>query len=150
MSLEEKEKCHAEVVSLLEKTEKEMQAKLLDQKATLEKEKQELESALKTLFSEKLTEKEELLNEQLRVQKESLIVEKEQIEAQLQEELNRKLEEKDKELEDQLMQQKNALEHVIAEKEEQQYKLHCELENYRASQARLIDLEANERKMESN
>lgn len=149
VSLEEKEKCHAEVVSLLEKTEKEMQAKLLDQKATLEKEKQELESALKTLFSEKLTEKEELLNEQLRVQKESLIVEKEQIEAQLQEELNRKLEEKDKELEDQLMQQKNALEQVIAEKEEQQYKLHCELENYRASQARLIDLEANERKMES-
>ena len=148
-SLEEKEKCHADVVQQLEKTEKYMQAKLLDQKATLEKEKQELENALKTLFAEKLTQKEEQLNEQLRCQKESLIAEKEQIEAQLQEELNRKLEEKDKELENQLTQQKRALEQVIAEKEAQQNMLHTELENYKASQARLLDLEANERRMES-
>ncbi|XP_068682146.1 E3 ubiquitin-protein ligase rnf8-like [Montipora foliosa] len=149
-SLEEKEKCHADVIRQLEKTEKEMQAKLLDQKATLENEKQELESALKTLFTEKLTEKEQCLNEQLRIQKESLIAEKEQVEAQLQEELNRKLEEKDKELEDLLTQQKNTLEQVIAQKEEQQNKLHTELENYKASQARLLDLEANERRMESS
>lgn len=149
VSLEEKEKCHADVVKQLEKTEKDMQAKLLDQKAELEKEKQELESALKTLFAEKLTEKEEQLNDQLRRQKDSLIAEKEQVEAQLQEELNRKLEEKDKELENQLTQQKEALEQVIAEKEEQQNKLHSELENYKASQARLLDLEANERRMES-
>lgn len=148
-SLEEKEKCHADVVQQLEKTEKDMQAKLLDQKATLEQEKQELESALKTLFAEKLTEKEEQLNEQLRRQKESLIAEKEQVEAQLQEELNRKLEEKDKELENQLTLQKTALEQVIAEKEAQQNMLHTELENYKASQARLLDLEANERRMES-
>ena len=148
-SLEEKEKCHADVVQQLKKTEIDMQAKLLDQKALLENEKQELESALKTLFAEKLMEKEEQLNEQLRNQKESLIAEKEQVEAQLQEELNRKLEEKDKELENQLTQQKLALEQVIAEKEAQQNMLHTELENYKASQARLLDLEANERKMES-
>ena len=62
-SLEDKEKCHADVVQQLEKTEKDMQAKLLEQKAALENEKEELESALKTLFAEKLTEKEEQLNE---------------------------------------------------------------------------------------
>ena len=148
-SLEDKEKCHANVVQQLEKTEKDMQAKLLEQKATLENEKQELESALKTLFAEKLTEKEEQLNEQLRKQKESLMAEKELVEAQLQEELNRKLEEKDKELENQLTHQKLALEKVISEKEAQQNLLHTELENYKASQARLLDLEANEIEMES-
>lgn len=148
-SLEDKEKCHADVVQQLEKTEKDMQAKLLEQKAALENEKQELESALKTLFAEKLTEKEEELNEQLRKQKESLMVEKELVEAQLQEELNRKLEEKDKELENQLTQQKLSLEKVISEKEAQQNLLHTELENYKASQARLLDLEANEIRMES-
>lgn len=149
VSLEEKEKCHADVVLQLEQTEKELQAKLLDQKATLEKEKQELEGALKTLFSEKLVEKEEQLNQELKSQKESLIAEKEQVEAQLQEELNRKLEEKDKELENQLTRQKEALEKVIAEKEARQNMLHVELENYKASQARMQDLEANERRMES-
>lgn len=149
VSLEEKEKCYAGVVKQLEKTEKDLQAKLLDQKATLESEKLELEIALKNLFEDKLTEKEEQLNEQLRRQKESLIAEKEQVEVQLQEELNRKLEEKDKELESQLTQHKRALEQVIAEKEAQQSKLHTELENYKASQARLFDLEANERRMES-
>lgn len=149
VSLEEKEKCHADVVLQLEQTEKELQAKLLDQKATLEQEKQELESALKTLFAEKLVEKEEQLNQELKSQKESLIAEKEQVEVQLQEELNRKLEEKDKELENQLTRQKEALEQVIAEKEAQQNMLHMELENYKASQARMQDLEANERRMES-
>lgn len=148
LSLEEKEKCHADVVLQLEQTEKELQAKLLDQKATLEQEKEELESALKTLFAEKLVEKEEQLNQELKSQKESLIAEKEQIEVQLQEELNRKLEEKDKELENQLTRQKQVLEQVIAEKEAQQNMLHMELENYKASQARMQDLEANERRME--
>ena len=45
--------------------------------------------------------------------------------------------------------QKEALEQVIAEKEARQNMLHIELENYKASQARMQDLEANERKMES-
>ncbi|KAJ7365259.1 E3 ubiquitin-protein ligase rnf8 [Desmophyllum pertusum] len=96
VSLEEKEKCHADVVLQLEQTEKDLQAKLLDQKATLETEKQELESALKTLFAEKLVEKEEQLNQELKSQKDSLIAEKELVEIQLQGELNRKLEEKTK------------------------------------------------------
>ncbi|KAL9954152.1 hypothetical protein ACROYT_G041653 [Oculina patagonica] len=149
VSLEEKEKCHADVVLQLEQTEKDLQAKLLDQKATLEQEKQELENALKTLFAEKLVQKEEQLNQELKSQKESLIAEKEQVEVQLQEELNRKLEEKDKELENKLTRQKEALEKVIAEKEARQNMLHVELENYKASQARMQDLEANERRMES-
>ena len=149
VSLEEKEKHHANVVQQLEQTEKEFQTKLLDQKATLENEKQELESALKTLFAEKLVQKEEQLNQELKTQKESLIAEKERVEVQLQEELSRKLEEKDKELENQLTQQKEALEKVIAEKEVQQNRLHEELENYKTSQARMQDLEANERRMES-
>ena len=148
-SLEEKEKCHADVVLQLEKTEKELQTKLLDQKATLEKEKHELEGALKTLFAEKLMEKEEQLNQELKSQKESLIEEKKLVEMQLQEELKKQLEEKDKQLENQLTQQKEALEQVIAEKEARQNMLHIELENYKASQARMQDLEANERKMES-
>ena len=149
MSLEEKEKCYINVVQQLEKTEKDLQAKLLDQKATLEQEKLELERALKNLFDEKLHEKEEQLNKQLHSQKEILIAEKEKVEEQLQEELNRKLEEKDRELEIQLTQQKEALEQVIAEKEARQNMLRVELENYKEAQARLQDLETNERKMES-